>query len=95
MPLWQTRLWEKKINPIPTSFPNSFFIVPLFKVLDRFDPHSHCRSMDQDMAERAVELRRNPIVVIDAMEGNPAFLEFRYVTNPGAAWSLFQIIQKP
>jgi len=39
--------------------------------------------------EHAVELRRNPIVVIDAIEGNPAFLEFTYVTNPGAAWSLF------
>ncbi len=41
------------------------------------------------MVERAVELRRNPIVVIDAIEGNLAFLEFTYVTNPGAAWSLF------
>jgi signal peptidase II len=31
------------------------------------------------VVEHAVELRRNPIVVIDAIEGNPA----------GAAWSLF------
>lgn len=37
----------------------------------------------------AVELRRNPIVVIDALDGPPAFLEFTYITNPGAAWSLF------
>ena len=41
------------------------------------------------MVEHAVELRRNPVVVIDAIKGNPAFLEFTYVTNPGAAWSLF------
>ncbi len=41
------------------------------------------------MVEHAVELRRNPIVVIDALDGQPAFLEFTYVTNPGAAWSLF------
>ena len=37
----------------------------------------------------SVELRRNPIVVIDSIDGPPAFLEFTYVTNPGAAWSLF------
>lgn len=41
------------------------------------------------VVDRAVELRRNPIVVIDALEGEQAFLEFTYVTNPGAAWSLF------
>ncbi|MDA0343971.1 MAG: signal peptidase II, partial [Verrucomicrobia bacterium] len=41
------------------------------------------------VVEHAVELRRNPIVVIDALDGQPAFLEFTYVTNPGAAWSLF------
>jgi signal peptidase II len=41
------------------------------------------------VVEHAVELRRNPIVLIDALDGQPAFLEFTYVTNPGAAWSLF------
>lgn len=41
------------------------------------------------IVERAVELRRNPIVLIDSLEGPEAFLEFTYVTNPGAAWSLF------
>ncbi|MDG1131151.1 MAG: signal peptidase II [Opitutales bacterium] len=41
------------------------------------------------VVERAVELRRNPIVLIDSLEGPEAFLEFTYVTNPGAAWSLF------
>ncbi len=41
------------------------------------------------VVSHAVELRRNPIVVIDAMEGDHAFMEFTYVTNPGAAWSLF------
>ena len=41
------------------------------------------------VVENAVELRRNPIVVIDSLEGPQTFLEFTYVTNPGAAWSLF------
>jgi len=27
--------------------------------------------------------------VIDGLDGPPALLEFTYVTNPGAAWSLF------
>lgn len=39
--------------------------------------------------QHAVELRRNPILVIDGLDGPPALLEFTYVTNPGAAWSLF------
>ena len=39
--------------------------------------------------EHAVELRRNPILVIDGLDGPPVLLEFTYVTNPGAAWSLF------
>ena len=37
----------------------------------------------------AQELRANPIVVIDGLDGPPALLEFTYVTNPGAAWSMF------
>ena len=28
-------------------------------------------------------------MVIDGLDGPPALLEFTYVTNPGAAWSLF------
>lgn len=39
--------------------------------------------------QHAVELRKNPILVIDGLDGPPALLEFTYVTNPGAAWSLF------
>ena len=39
--------------------------------------------------QHAVELRRNPILVIDGLDGPHALLEFTYVTNPGAAWSLF------
>ena len=41
------------------------------------------------VVENSVELRRNPIEVIDLIEGDHAFLEFTYVTNPGAAWSMF------
>jgi len=41
------------------------------------------------VVQNAVELRRNPILVMDGLDGPPAFLEFTYVTNPGAAWSLF------
>ncbi len=41
------------------------------------------------VVNHALELRRNPIVLIDGLDGPAAFLEFTYVTNPGAAWSLF------
>ena len=41
------------------------------------------------VVENSVELRRNPIEVLDLIEGDRAFLEFTYVTNPGAAWSMF------
>jgi signal peptidase II len=39
--------------------------------------------------ENAEELRNFPIVVIDWIEGYESLLEFTYVTNPGAAWSMF------
>ena len=39
--------------------------------------------------ENADDLRNFPIVVLDWMNGHKAFLEFTYVTNPGAAWSMF------
>ena len=41
------------------------------------------------VVENSTELRRNPIEIIDLVEGREAFLEFTYVTNPGAAWSMF------
>ena len=41
------------------------------------------------VVERAVELRRNPIQLIDGIEGPKVFLEITYITNPGAAWSMF------
>lgn len=41
------------------------------------------------VVERAVELRRNPIVFFDPTDGAKALLEITYVTNPGAAWSMF------
>lgn len=37
---------------------------------------------------RAV-LREEPVLLLDWLEGPEAFLEFTYVTNPGAAWSMF------
>ena len=37
---------------------------------------------------RAEGLTTNPIVIIDAIAGAPAFLKITYVTNPGAAWSM-------
>jgi len=39
--------------------------------------------------ENADDLRNFPIVVLDWMNGHKAFLEFTYITNPGAAWSMF------
>ena len=41
------------------------------------------------VVENSVELRRHPMEVLDWIEGDPCFLEFTYVTNPGAAWSMF------
>ena len=41
------------------------------------------------VVENSVELKRNSIVVLDLIEGDPCFLEFTYVTNPGAAWSMY------
>ena len=41
------------------------------------------------VVERAVELRENPVVILDCLEGTQNLLEFTYVTNPGAAWSMF------
>lgn len=38
---------------------------------------------------RSVELRNEPVLVLDWITGPHAFLELTYVTNPGAAWSLF------
>ena len=35
------------------------------------------------------DLRIDPILVLDWLDGPEAFLEFTYVTNPGAAWSMF------
>jgi len=39
--------------------------------------------------ENADDLRNFPIVVLDWMNGHKAFLEFTYITNPAAAWSMF------
>ena len=41
-------------------------------------------------AERNKDLlREEPMLLLDWLEGPEAFLEFTYVTNPGAAWSMF------
>ena len=41
------------------------------------------------VVKNSVDLRNFPIVVLDWIEGHESFLEFTYVTNPGAAWSMF------
>jgi signal peptidase II len=33
-------------------------------------------------------LRYDPIILIDGIDGSESFLEITYVTNPGAAWSM-------
>jgi len=38
--------------------------------------------------ENSAELRNFPLVVLDLINGNKAFLQFTYITNPGAAWSM-------
>ncbi len=40
------------------------------------------------VVEDAEELRSNPMVIIDLLEGPENLLEFTYITNPGAAWSM-------
>ncbi len=41
-------------------------------------------------AERnSLLLREEPLLLLDWLEGPEAFLEFTYITNPGAAWSMF------
>ena len=40
------------------------------------------------VVQHSEELRHDPIEVLDLIEGEPSFLEFTYVTNPGAAWSM-------
>ncbi|MEC9123065.1 MAG: signal peptidase II, partial [Verrucomicrobiota bacterium] len=46
------------------------------------------------VVQNKVELERNPIEVLDLIDGNRTFLEFTYVTNPGAAWSMFSDFPK-
>jgi signal peptidase II len=41
------------------------------------------------VVKNSVDLRNTPIVVLDWIEGHQSFLEFTYITNPGAAWSMF------
>jgi signal peptidase II len=41
------------------------------------------------VVKNSADLRKFPIVVLDWIEGHESFLEFTYVTNPGAAWSMF------
>ena len=91
--LWQIRQWAKRnkfgflfIIPLSFFFKLSQYIrlwVILVGVL----------ALDQMTkswaVNHALELRRNPMVVIDGLDGPPALLEFTYITNPGAAWSLF------
>ena len=41
------------------------------------------------VVKNSVDLRNTPIVILDWIEGHQSFLEFTYITNPGAAWSMF------
>ncbi len=38
--------------------------------------------------ENSSELAAHPLVIIDRLDGRENLLEFTYVTNPGAAWSM-------
>lgn len=40
------------------------------------------------VVSRAMDLKYDPIVLIDGIKGNECFLEITYVTNTGAAWSM-------
>ena len=40
------------------------------------------------MVENAHDLMLYPIVVLEGINGQKSLLEFTYITNPGAAWSM-------
>ena len=40
------------------------------------------------VVENSKELQENPLVILELIDGEN-FLEFTYITNPGAAWSMF------
>ena len=40
------------------------------------------------VVENSFELRHYPITVLSGAEGQRSLIEFTYVTNPGAAWSM-------
>ena len=40
------------------------------------------------VVSRSSQLRENPILLLDFLDGEESFLEITYVTNPGAAWSM-------
>ena len=46
------------------------------------------------VVERAVELRRDPIIFFDILDGPKALLEITYVTNPGLHGVCSRIILK-
>lgn len=76
-------LWDKKIEAllILRSYSKfwTFFVVSF--VLDLVTKSW--------VVENAHALLHNPIVVFDWLDGHEAFFEITYVTNPGAAWSMF------
>ncbi|HCY57263.1 MAG TPA: signal peptidase II [Opitutae bacterium] len=41
------------------------------------------------VVENSKELQENPIVILELINGRENLLEFTYITNPGAAWSMF------
>ena len=41
------------------------------------------------VVESSKELQENPIVILESINGRENLLEFTYITNPGAAWSMF------
>ena len=57
-----------------------WLIFPFVFVLDQWS-----KSL---VVDKAIELRNHPFIVLDLLDGPENLLEFTYITNPGAAWSM-------
>lgn len=84
----RTLLWGKTINffffPSLSNFPVNYFrfwfCFSLVLILDLVTKVW--------VVENAHDLMLYPIVVLEGINGQKSLLEFTYITNPGAAWSM-------
>jgi signal peptidase II len=82
LPLFPIPPWGKRSKAFLTvAYRRFWFFFGLVLLLDQ--------SSKSWVVRNSIELRQNPMEVLDLIEGDRGLLEFTYVTNPGAAWSMF------